>query len=293
VSESPKDSTTEPEAESGRDTETESENGSRPDDVVIAVEGVQVDFDGRAVLKGVNLEVRRGETLVILGGSGSGKSTLLRTLVGVNTPTEGKVRLLGKDMYGSTEEERNALRKRFGILFQSGALYNSMTVGENIALLLREHTELDEDIIALMVKMKLELVGLRDFEDLMPSQISGGMKKRVGLAPALALDPEVMFYDEPGAGLDPITMGVIDKLINDLSKKLSVTSVVVTHEMGSAFHIADRMVMLYDGRIVANGPPSEFRDAEDPLVRQFVNGEPDGPIPLRRFKVDYEEDLLA
>jgi phospholipid/cholesterol/gamma-HCH transport system ATP-binding protein len=141
--------------------------------------------------------------------------------------------------------------------------------------------------------MKLELVGLRDFENLMPSQLSGGMKKRVGLARALALDPEIIFYDEPGAGLDPVVMGVIDKLIMDLSRKLGVTSVVVTHEMGSAFHIADRMVMLYEGRIVAEGSPVEFRDTQDPLIRQFVKGEPDGPIPLRRSRVNYEDDLLA
>jgi phospholipid/cholesterol/gamma-HCH transport system ATP-binding protein len=261
-------------------------------EVVVQVTDLHVVLDGRAVLAGVNLSVYRGETLVILGGSGSGKSTLLRALIGVLPPTRGHVELFGLDVYGLDEDALNAVRKRFGILFQSGALYNSMTVGENVSLPLREHTGLSEDIIQIMVKMKLELVGLRDFEHLMPSQLSGGMKKRVGLARALALDPEIIFYDEPGAGLDPITAGVIDKLIMDLSRKLGVTSIVVTHEMGSAFRIADRMVMLYEGRIVAAGTPGEFRATTDPLVRQFVNGEPDGPIPLRRSKVDYEDDLL-
>ena len=265
----------------------------RSGEAVIRVEDVQVVFGSRPVLKGVNLEVRRGETLVILGGSGSGKSTLLRAMIGASPPASGRISLLGIDVYGASADELDELRKRFGILFQSGALYNSMTVGENIALPLEEHTDLEPDIVRLMVKMKLELVGLRDFETLMPAQISGGMKKRVGLARALALDPEIMFYDEPGAGLDPITAGVIDKLIHDLSRKLSVTSIVVTHEMESAFRIADRMVMLYDGRMVACGTPEEFRSTDDPLVRQFVNGEPDGPIPLRRSSTDYEEDLLA
>lgn len=262
-------------------------------DVPIRVEHVRVDFGERTVLRDVSLEVRRGETLVILGGSGSGKSTLLRTMIGVNEPVSGRIHILGSDVYSLDEGALNQVRKRFGILFQSGALYNSMTVGENVALPLREHTDLDDNIIRIMVKMKLELVGLRDFEDLMPSQISGGMKKRVGLARALALDPEILFYDEPGAGLDPIVAGVIDKLIMDLSQKLGVTSVVVTHEMGSAFQIADRMVLLFDGEMVAEGTPDDFRHSEDPYVKQFIGGEPDGPIPLRRSRVDYEDDLLA
>mgnify|MGYP005832357755 CR=1 FL=1 len=262
-------------------------------EVVIRVRGLHVGFGGRPVLNGVDLDVYRGETLVVLGGSGSGKSTLLRAMIGAEEPDAGEVEVLGRRIYEVPEGELAAVKKRFGVLFQSGALYNSMTVGENIALPLREHTDLDEAIIRIIVKMKLELVGLRDFEALMPSQLSGGMKKRVGLARALALDPEIIFYDEPGAGLDPIVAGVIDKLIADLSRKLGVTSVVVTHEMGSAFRIADRMVMLYEGKIVAAGPPEEFREPSDPLVRQFVRGEPDGPIPLRRSKVSYEEDLLA
>ena len=265
----------------------------RTSEVVVRVRGLRVAFGGRPILEGLDLDVYRGETLVILGGSGSGKSTLLRVLVGALEPQAGTVEVLGRNIYAIDEEELNAIRKRIGILFQSGALYGSMSVGDNVALPLREHTDFDEEIIRIMVKMKLELVGLRGLESLAPSKLSGGMKKRVGLARALALDPEIIFYDEPGAGLDPILTGVIDKLIMDLSRKIGVTSVVVTHEMGSAFRIADRMVMLFDGRIVAQGTPAEFRASADPLVRQFVNGEPDGPIPLRRSKVDYKEDLLA
>ena len=263
------------------------------DEVVMDVNDVHVVFDDRSVLAGINLRATRGEILVIMGGSGCGKSTLLRTIIGAEVPTKGTISVLGHEIHELEEEPLNALRKRFAILFQSGALYNSMSVGENVALPLREHTDLDDEIIRIMVKMKLELVGLRDFENLRPAQISGGMKKRVGLARALALDPEIIFYDEPGAGLDPVVAGVIDKLIMDLSQKIGVTSIVVTHEMGSAFRIADRMVMLYEGRVVAEGTPDEIRNSANPLVKQFINGEPDGPIPLRRSRIDYAEDLLG
>jgi len=265
----------------------------KTDNVILALNDVCVRFDDRTILDGVTLQVYRGETLVVMGGSGSGKSTLLRTMVGALKPTRGTVELFGQNLYEVDEPSLNLLRKKFSILFQSGALYNSMTVGENVALPMREHTDLDEEIIGIMVKIKLELVGLRDFESLMPSQLSGGMKKRVGLARALALDPELMFYDEPGAGLDPVVLGVIDKLIKDLSTKLGATSIVVTHEMGSAFRIADRMVMLYEGRIVEEGTPEDLRNTSSALVHQFINGEPDGPIPLRRSKVDFAEDLLS
>ncbi len=263
------------------------------DEVVIDVRDVHVSYDERSILAGINLVAYRGEILVIMGGSGCGKSTLLRSIVGAEEPLKGSVQMLGEEIYKLEEAPLNTLRKRFGILFQSGALYNSMSVGENVALPLREHTDLDDEIIRIMVKMKLELVGLRDFENLRPAQISGGMKKRVGLARALALDPEIIFYDEPGAGLDPVVAGVIDKLIMDLSQKVGVTSIVVTHEMGSAFRIADRMIMLHEGRVVAEGTPEEMRTSTHPLVKQFINGEPDGPIPLRRSRIDYAEDLLA
>ena len=262
-------------------------------DVVIRIENLHKEFDGRVILKGLNLEVRRGETVVIMGGSGCGKSTVLRHLIGVLDPDDGTVEVFGQNLNTLTEEGLARIRKRFGILFQSGALYNSMTVGENVALPLVEHTDLDEEIIDIIVKMKLELVGLREFETLMPAQLSGGMRKRVALARALALDPEIVFYDEPTTGLDPIVTGVIDKLINDFKHGLGITSLVVTHDMGSAFRVADRMLMLYEGRVVAEGTPDELQKSGEALVDQFVHGKPDGPIPLRLSKISYEADLLT
>jgi phospholipid/cholesterol/gamma-HCH transport system ATP-binding protein len=261
--------------------------------VVIRCEDVAKTYDGRPILQGINLEVRKGETLVIMGGSGHGKSTLLRLLIGAERPDRGRVELFGQDIAHLTEEEMYPIKKRFGILFQSGALFNSMTVAENIALPIREHTKLDEKIIRIIVKLKLELVGLRDFEHLVPAQLSGGMRKRVGLARAIALDPEIIFYDEPGAGLDPVMLAVIDELITGLGKKLGVASIVVTHEMNSAFRIADRMVLLYRGKIIAEGTPEEIRESPDPVVQQFIQGRAEGPIPLRLSSRDFAQDLLG
>jgi phospholipid/cholesterol/gamma-HCH transport system ATP-binding protein len=262
-------------------------------ETIIELRGVTKRFDGRTVINSVTLPILRGETMVIMGSSGCGKSTTLRMMIGDYDPEEGEVRIFDKSWATMSETEANEVRLRFGILFQSGALFNSMTVAENIALPMREHTDLDEQVIRIMVKMKLELVGLRDFEGLMPSQLSGGMKKRVGLARAIALDPEILFYDEPTAGLDPIATAVTDELIRDLSKKLGVTSVVVTHDMGSAFRIADRMAVLYRGDLIALGPPEEIRNSGDARVKQFIDGLADGPIPLRQSSKDYAADLLG
>ena len=245
------------------------------------------------MLEDVSFEVLPGEVFTILGSSGCGKSTFLRVLLGAYRPEAGTIKVFGREITGMKEDELNEIRRRTGTLFQGGALYNSMTVGENVALPLREHTQLDDNIIRIMVKMKLELVGLRDFEDLMPSQLSGGMAKRVGLARAIALDPEILFYDEPTTGLDPITAGVIEKLINDLSSKTGVTSVIVTQDMHCAFSCADRICLLFGGRVGALGTLEEIRNSGDPLVKQFINGEPDGPIPLRRSSRDYAEDLIG
>ncbi len=263
-----------------------------PEDVIIRVKDLVKTFEGRTVLDGINLEIERGKVTAVMGGSGCGKSTLLRHLIGVLRPDSGEIWVKDKDITKFDEEEMEAYRKRFGMLFQGGALLNSLTVKDNIALPLREHTQLDEKIIGMIVKMKLELVGLRDFEHLKPAQLSGGMQKRVALARALALDPEIVYYDEPTSGLDPVVGGVIDQLMMDLSRRLNITSVVVTHDTRSAFKIADKMVVLFRGKVVAEGTPEEIQGSSDPLVQQFIKGSPDGPIPLRQSSRDYLQDLL-
>lgn len=261
----------------------------------IQLRSVTKTFSGRIVLDSIGLEVLEGETLVILGGSGSGKSTLLRLMIG-NEPIDGGdifITHVGKSLAAMTLAELDQYRQSLGVLFQSGALFNSMTIAENIALPLREHTDLPEDTIEIVVKIKLELVGLREHADKMPAQISGGMKKRAGLARAISLDPKILFYDEPSAGLDPVTSAEIDQLIIDLNRKLGVTSVVVTHEMDSAFRIADRMVLLDRGKFIVSGTPDEMRNNTDPLVRQFVHGLTEGPLTDRRRASGYEDDLLG
>ena len=261
-------------------------------ETVIEVKDLVRKFGERTVLDGVNLEVYRGETFVIMGGSGCGKSTLLRHIIGNLKPTSGRVVLLGKDitdLYGGQLDE---VRKKIGMSFQSSALFDSMTVGENVSLPLKEHTRLDQNVIDIMVTMKLELVGLRGFDHLMPSELSGGMRKRVGLARAIAMDPQIIFYDEPTAGLDPIVAAVIDKLIMDLSQKLQVTSVVVTHDMKSVMTIADRIAMLYEGRVLEIGSPDEIKNSKNEMVQQFINGSPDGPIRFFQQKDDYLENMM-
>ena len=261
-------------------------------EIVIKSENVFRKFGDRAILNGISLEVYKGETFVIMGGSGCGKSTLLRHLIGALLPDSGKVYLLGKELSGLSEDEMDKIKKKIGMCYQSAALFDSMTVGDNVSLPLREHTKLDKSVIDIVVKMKLEMVGLRGFEDLMPSQLSGGMRKRVGLARAIVMDPEIIFYDEPTAGLDPIVAGVIDKLILDLSKKLSITSVVVTHDMKSVFSIADRVAMLYEGKVLQVGKPDEIKNSKNPMVQQFIAGSPDGPIKFFQQKDDYLEHLI-
>lgn len=270
---------------------------------VIEIHQLVKNFGSQRILDGIDLDVYPGEIMVVMGGSGCGKSTLLRHLIGLLTPDKGSIKLFGKEITTLPKKELNEIRKQFGILFQSGALFNSLTVGENVALLLKEHTDLDESTIEIMVKIKLELVGLRKHADKMPAQLSGGMKKRAALARAIALDPKILFYDEPSAGLDPVTSAEVDQLIIDLTKKLRVTSVVVTHEMNSAFTIADRMCMLDQGRIIKTGSRQEFealRDSDpeklqsqkDKLIRQFLRGDAQGPITDRKISGDYEDDLL-
>lgn len=260
-------------------------------EIIIELKDVYKKFGTRQVLSGVSLKVYKGETLAIMGGSGCGKSTVLRHMTGAIKPDSGSVFMKGQNLAELDEDELDNLRKKFGILYQSGALFDSLSVKENLCMPLREHTKLDENIMSIMVKMKLELVGLRGFEDLMTSQLSGGMKKRVGLARAIVMDPEIIFYDEPTAGLDPIVSGVIDKLILDLSKKLSITSVVVTHDMNSVFRIADRIAMLHEGKIIQVGAKEDFRNTANPLAKQFVNGEPEGPINFFMSGDDYLDEL--
>lgn len=260
---------------------------------VIQVQSVVKTYDGRTVLDGIKLDVLQGETLVILGGSGSGKSTLLRLMIGNESLDGGDILSLGKSLGRMTTAEVDDYRKSIGVLFQSGALFNSMTVADNVALPLREHTDLPEETIEIMVKIKLELVGLRTHADKMPAMLSGGMKKRAGLARAIALDPKILFYDEPSAGLDPVTSTEIDHLIMDLNDKLGVTSVVVTHEMDSAFRIADRMVLLDRGKFIASGTADEMRASTNPIVHQFVYGLAEGPLTDRRRADGYEDDLLG
>ncbi|HOY08914.1 MAG TPA: ABC transporter ATP-binding protein [Candidatus Omnitrophota bacterium] len=248
--------------------------------VAISVRNLVKTFDGRTVLDGVTLDIYQGETFVIMGGSGCGKSTLLRHMTGAIKPDAGQVYFQGKDLTLMTEEEKERIKRRFGMSFQSAALIDYMTVEENVSLPLREHTKLDPQIISIIVKMKLNLVGLQGYEHLMPSMLSGGMKKRVGLARAIAMDPEVVFYDEPTAGLDPIVSAVVDKLILDLNKKLLLTSVVVTHNMESVFRIANRVAMLHQGRVLEVGTPKEIKNSGNAIVQQFLKGEIEGPINI-------------
>lgn len=243
------------------------------------------------VLDELNAHFPRGKITCIIGGSGSGKSTMLKLLMRVHKPSSGEIFLDGQEITQMNANDLGEVRKRFGIMFQSGALFNSMTVEDNVALPLREHTKLNESTILIMVKMKLEMVGLRGAEHLKPGQLSGGMLKRIALARAIALDPRLVFYDEPSAGLDPISIGVIDKLIMDLSKKMGITSVVVTHEIPSAMRISDKIIMLFKGKIIAEGSPEEIKNSPDPRVQQFINGRPDGPIPFSKSETEYAEEL--
>lgn len=242
---------------------------------IIEVKDLVVRYGARTVLDGVNLTVYKGESLVILGKSGCGKSTLLRHIIGLAKPTSGEILIRGRDITRMDEEEKVQVLKKVGMLFQSAALFNSMTVGENVALPLREHTKLEDRIIQIMVNMKLESVGLSGFQHLHPSQLSGGMKKRAGLARALAMDPEILFFDEPSAGLDPVVAAGIDRLIVDLKKAFKMTIVVVTHELASVDIIADRIAMMHLGKILMVGPKEEVKKSPHPVIRRFFNREPD------------------
>jgi len=244
-------------------------------DNIIEVRDLIVKYGERTVIDNVSFDVKRGETFVILGGSGCGKSTLLRNLAGLMRPHSGSIFINGQDFTAMSDTERIEIRRRLGMCFQGSALFNSMTVADNVALALREHTKLNESTIEIMTKIKLELVGLGGFEDFMPAEISGGMKKRAGLARAMAMDPEIIFYDEPSAGLDPIVAAGLDALIRKMQSTFNLTSVVVTHELASVNLIADRVCMLKDGRIVEMGTIERLRASQEPFVKQFFERRPD------------------
>ncbi|HXY33042.1 MAG TPA: ABC transporter ATP-binding protein [Planctomycetaceae bacterium] len=260
------------------------------DSAAISVRDLRVRYGDREILHGINFDAPAGQTLVILGGSGSGKSTLLRTLVGLENPSGGSIWIHGKDFACMPEAERDDLRKKMGMSFQSGALFGSMTVAENVALPLREHTQLDESTIDIMVRLKLNQVGLSGFENYMPAQLSGGMKKRAAIARALAMDPEILFFDEPSAGLDPIIAAGIDDLIVKLKQAFHITILVVTHELASAFLIADRMILLIKGQIVADGTPAELQASDQPRVRQFLDRVPEKELTA---EIDYLQMLTG
>ena len=260
-----------------------------------AVELVDVSFayDVRRVLEGITMTIPRGKIVAIMGGSGCGKTTILRLIGGALKPDSGTVRVAGQSVPDLGPEELYHLRRRCGMLFQFGALFTDMSVFENIAFPMREHTDLPEELIRDLVLMKLHAVGLRGASQLMPSELSGGMARRVALARAIALDPMLVMYDEPFAGLDPISLGVIGQLIRKLNDALGITSVVVTHDVYESLRIVDYLYFVSEGRIVASGTVAEVRESMMPFVRQFVDGQPDGPVPFHYPAAPYSEELFA
>lgn len=246
---------------------------------IIKVIGLEKSFGANKVLSGMNLTIKKGETVVVIGRSGCGKSVLLKHIIGLLKPDRGEIYVNGIEVTALRNRELFQLRQMFGMLFQGAALFDSMTVWENVGLGLIEHSDLSPAEIRRVAGEKLALVGLRGLEDLKPAELSGGMKKRVGLARAIAMDPGIVLYDEPTTGLDPIMADVINELICNLKKTLSITSIVVTHDMTSAYKIGDRIAMLYEGKIVYDGTPEDVRCCGHPVVQQFVEGRAEGPIP--------------
>jgi phospholipid/cholesterol/gamma-HCH transport system ATP-binding protein len=247
---------------------------------MIEIAELHKSFGKNHVLRGVNLGVETGESMVVIGGSGSGKSVLLKHIIGILKPDEGKVLVDGIDITGLAENELYETRKKFGMLFQMAALFDSLSVWENVAFSLLRHKKMKQNDAKSLAIEKLKMVGLVGAEDLMPSELSGGMKKRVGLARAIAHEPEILLYDEPTTGLDPIMADAINELIREMKRKLSVTGVAITHDMNSAYKIADRIAMLYEGKIIETGTPDEIRNTQNPIVRQFITGSASGPIQI-------------
>ena len=263
-----------------------------PSTALVALRHVQFGYDGgRKILDDVSLEVPRGKVTAIMGASGGGKTTVLRLIGGQQRAQQGQVLLGGQDVGQLSHAELYKLRRRMGMLFQFGALFTDMSVFENVAFPLREHTNLSEPLVRDIVLMKLQAVGLRGARDLMPSQISGGMARRVALARAIALDPEFIMYDEPFAGLDPISLGTSAQLIRELNDAMGLTSIIVSHDLEETFKLADQVIILGPGVVAAQGSPEEVRNSSDPLVHQFVHALPQGPVPFHYQGPSIDEDF--
>lgn len=258
---------------------------------IVEIQDVTFAYDKRPILRGISLRIPRGKVVAIMGGSGCGKTTLLRIIGGALKPTKGLAKVFGKETSTLDGEGLFSQRRRMGMLFQFGALFTDMSVFDNVAFQMREHTDLPEDLIRDLVLMKLDAVGLRGAAQLMPSELSGGMARRVALARAVALDPTLIMYDEPFAGLDPISLGVIARLIRRLNDSLGATSIVVTHDVQESLHIVDYVYFVSEGSVIAEGTPDQVRKSEQPFVRQFVKGEPDGPVAFHYPSQEYGADL--
>ncbi len=251
----------------------------------IEIRDLVVDYGTRRILDDISFDIHQGEIIVIMGGSGAGKSTLLRCVLGLKKPTSGHIHMLGTDICHAAREELYELRKKMGVAFQQGALFTSMSVAENIQLPLREHTDLDKNTIQIMTRIKLDMVNMLPYENLMPSELSGGMSKRAALARAIIMDPKILFFDEPSAGLDPITSAELDELIIMLKETLKMTIIVVTHELESAFAIADRIAILGEGKLIQIGTPEEIKNSQDDRVMDLLNRTP------RENNMDKDEHL--
>ena len=251
-------------------------------EAMIELKNVTMSFNGRRILNDVSLQIQPGEVLVVIGPSGAGKSTLLRLMIGLLKPTAGEIWVDGKEISHLDEEDLNKIRRNMGMVFQYSALFDSMTVGDNVAFGIRQHTDMPEDQISLVIRRTLRMVGLMGKENAMPSELSGGMKKRVSLARAIAINPKIVLYDEPTSGLDPVMSSTINRLILSTRRILGVTAVVVTHDMDSAFAIADRIAMMYDEKIIEVGTPDELRQSSNPLVQKFIYGVKNNCTPVRR-----------
>lgn len=258
---------------------------------LVEISNLRFGYGDRAVLDGISLQIPRGKVTALMGASGGGKTTVLRLMGGQLLPQSGQLVLNGTDMAGASQEAWYAARRRMGMLFQFGALFTDLSVFDNVAFPLREHTRLPKDMVRDIVLMKLDAVGLRGARDLMPSEISGGMARRVALARAIALDPELVMYDEPFAGLDPISLGTAARLIRQLNDTLGLTTVIVSHDLEETFRIADQVVVLANGKVAAQGTPQSVRDSADPLVHQFVNALPDGPVRFHYPGPDVLDDF--